>query len=1591
MKGSLDSKSEKSAQEKHVLEALFKSWSSHPESLKEQRLWMFVIGFIPVMAVVAIVAFLLTGASGWKILIEHPTVFFWVIGGAFSLSLGMIFSFALLHLFARLRFATKTNDPDSLPFPIALIILFAFFWVIPACLSLVQSKWGIQFVPSQLLFVLNALCFAPFVLLLLWIRFYGRNDDNEETKKPRRHIWFILGTFLIGLVGLSFVGDFQSWAHSLRLPKAISGISTLTFRIAVLTALLPLSMICYAVWFLFYGTIVKDEKCLDASESTFKNVKRKPFWHRIFDFLFGHSQKTEELKPETNDKPPKWLEQLCSRLPDGVKINSKKPPNPDLLPSDRTSLSKQFSSLDTEERESKEEEIKKDINAFWMLMGGKDDCRPTDLQMQFFKRFRNSVEESWKAASNGNEIFTDIILSGDEGTGRTEALLAAAIYAAFVRRQRVLYLVADPNQAKTLCDKANHRFSEILLNCFLGAGILDERKALSWVNEIKSQGKAESNFRETKKCEECNRVPPNILFATPRDIEHIFFEGCGVDADGSSIEHIRTLLQLFEVVLVDDFMEFDTTERSHLPFILHKLRLILVSGNLRPQFVVVTPRLRDECINNVVERLFGYGFVSSNAITLLPRECKPAWSLPLIVKDGLNINVICEQLIKSCMELMTDDGKKLKIVLYRKGLHPHQCKELLAKIAPYELQNNLQIVSRIDDIDASVGADAVLYLTSLAGCADMALRLSVGDEKTVYISLSSESEGILRNDGVRRILPAVPDSTAVALRIHHLRSLLRFIKPGQPMPPSVWERFGVFISGTPHKVDIPEGAIVFEKWRKDEWAVDKYEDSPLWPYVAFEGDRSVKSNAGTGTDFGVLPFTDEDVVQLGDEPLIGLVRPKVNLNGEFVNDDLSTRSLANWIDSQGISRGKIDFAHAETLVFGRSALGDNYSAASCATVTKAPLDTVFTVKNFEAPNSDDNNCVCNIRMTPWNGDGMDFDIPVRTISWFVEPVSVPNQPNPDSARAFTFFHMPDCRNVLRVVSGVIVGLINRIGKLKPMYEDERWRKYSYQAYLSGLLIAPRKLRGEDAIAQIQRGVVGTWSTDNEAFSVVLTHLLTGVLIRIVPDLPFYACIPVFHQRGKDSAVAAAVAWIVQPRNSGRTVEDLLQVIFLKPNGQAELKEALLEARNIFESYETLESKLRWLRSFSRSAFAFDLEEPGAEEAFQKDITWSLEVLSVLEERISGNLKEIEEFSPPVPAVTCDYRWISESKSIDLSDFQPEMIWAEQTEFPSQPELERSGVTYQWHYCGKEFSLSIGFKEGDCKRYIDYLDNSFTERTTGDCFTEYGFNDPYREFIGVLCKEFRKMIDKSLPNANPTQVAEFLLSFVQEGLPYVPDPENKKSDWPRYPSETIMRFGGDCEDSSILYAELLRQFHIGSAVLTVSKHAAVGVDVPMGLTADHKEPVVFEWLGNKYIYAETANNKFTTPLGAETELVNDFVLAEVIPTPDLIEDNSTTVRILNAVAPASGSVEVTLVAPNGTNDQLAVVVFARPRKGVFDAPNLKSYPCVGGAKLPALAERKVYTATLNLQSPDFQNWWYDIFVCEEGTGIVRGHFVGIARY
>ncbi len=99
-----------------------------------------------------------------------------------------------------------------------------------------------------------------------------------------------------------------------------------------------------------------------------------------------------------------------------------------------------------------------------------------------------------------------------------------------------------------------------------------------------------------------------------------------------------------------------------------------------------------------------------------------------------------------------------------------------------------------------------------------------------------------------------------------------------------------------------------------------------------------------------------------------------------------------------------------------------------------------------------------------------------------------------------------------------------------------------------------------------------------------------------------------------------------------------------------------------------------------------------------------------------------------------------------------------------------------------------------------------------------------------------------------QTVEFTIAFVQS-LPYTVDSVTSPFDeYPRYPVETLVDGGGDCEDTSILLAALLTEMGYGVVLISPPEHMAVGVK-----GSDNRPGTYWEYEGAKYYYIETTGS------------------------------------------------------------------------------------------------------------------------------------------
>ena len=135
-----------------------------------------------------------------------------------------------------------------------------------------------------------------------------------------------------------------------------------------------------------------------------------------------------------------------------------------------------------------------------------------------------------------------------------------------------------------------------------------------------------------------------------------------------------------------------------------------------------------------------------------------------------------------------------------------------------------------------------------------------------------------------------------------------------------------------------------------------------------------------------------------------------------------------------------------------------------------------------------------------------------------------------------------------------------------------------------------------------------------------------------------------------------------------------------------------------------------------------------------------------------------------------------------------------------------------------------------KKYIDDENNQKVIKQAADCLRD---------------------LSNQLGYDNNDTVLE-AISFVQI-IPYIYDIDSTgEKEFPKYPIETLFDNGGDCEDTSILLAGILKELGFGVCFIHYEgQHVAIGIKGSDGLKGSY-----FEYNGSKYFYIETTGENWT---------------------------------------------------------------------------------------------------------------------------------------
>ncbi|MEM4466292.1 MAG: hypothetical protein QXE61_04610 [Nitrososphaerota archaeon] len=209
--------------------------------------------------------------------------------------------------------------------------------------------------------------------------------------------------------------------------------------------------------------------------------------------------------------------------------------------------------------------------------------------------------------------------------------------------------------------------------------------------------------------------------------------------------------------------------------------------------------------------------------------------------------------------------------------------------------------------------------------------------------------------------------------------------------------------------------------------------------------------------------------------------------------------------------------------------------------------------------------------------------------------------------------------------------------------------------------------------------------------------------------------------------------------------------------------------------------------------------------------------------------------------------------------------------------------FHWSYNWIEYSWSLDIPVDN---YIAYAIIPLGERLP-EGQRLYGTfvttEDPYLRSVAKALRDYA-----SQRGFDYYDTANFILAFIQS-LPYIPDDVSTPYDeFPKFPLETLIEGGGDCEDTSLLYATIMSILGYDVILISPPGHLMVGIGELGGIP---REPVVtyFEYGGKRYFTAETTGEgwrvgNYPENLGPSAKLIRvtgEQIRARPIDIPKLI--------------------------------------------------------------------------------------------------------------
>lgn len=189
--------------------------------------------------------------------------------------------------------------------------------------------------------------------------------------------------------------------------------------------------------------------------------------------------------------------------------------------------------------------------------------------------------------------------------------------------------------------------------------------------------------------------------------------------------------------------------------------------------------------------------------------------------------------------------------------------------------------------------------------------------------------------------------------------------------------------------------------------------------------------------------------------------------------------------------------------------------------------------------------------------------------------------------------------------------------------------------------------------------------------------------------------------------------------------------------------------------------------------------------------------------------------------------------------------------------------YAWIYNGETYTLSL-----EVPKDLYFFYKNRTRASTED-YSIYVTHPTDDEYITTVIDKLNQIAAEE--GLDEAETVNLVITFVQS-LPYTSDDVTTTFDeYPRYPLETLVDEGGDCEDTSILTSALLETMGINVVLLNIPDHMAVGVNA---------DAIGSYWTyeDSKYYYLETTGQGWEIGVIPPEYQGSSAVVNPILPIP-----------------------------------------------------------------------------------------------------------------